>query len=314
MPVTVPIAEAISASIEDLSRDDAPQASEAPVESTPSAPPSVETEAPAPATPEPVAEAPAPVPDLPLDDESTVPVTGNIPVERHKAILNKYRSKADQLKWAESLNPQELQQKLAILEFAEQNPQEFMRRFDAAMKADPRFRQAEPTPQPVAEAKPEPDVLLSDGTLTYSQPQLDKLLEWRERQIVSRFEPVEKAFRSNQVWGEAVQKARQQLADAQQHWPGFQSAEAEIAGFLKANPTASLEQAYRSVVMTKMTTDEARIRAEERQRVLAEFQTKAGVTSTRAPAASLPPRDPETGRWRSPGEIAREEYERLTAT
>ena len=215
------------------------------------------------------------------------PAGGPLPWERHKAILEKTRKEYDEklakLSWAEKLGPQDpekVAERLRVLELAEKYPAEFA----ARIAKDPRFSQylQPPTPQPKAptqdEQMPTPDIELEDGRKFYSADQQFKLMEWQQRQIEKRYAPIETQFRGQQAWNTALQKNAQLLADART-WEGFTENEAAIKAAMMKDVRATLESAYRNVVIPKLKSDRAAIDAEARKTILAELNSKSSAST-----------------------------------
>lgn len=279
----------------------------------------------APATSEPVAGA-----ETATVAAVTAPVRrGPIPYDRHEAVLTKTRREYDEklaatqreldsLAWARA---QDAQDKLRALDLADSNPQVF---FEALLK-DPRYaalaanlrgagsnEPAKAAAAPAAAApvgdQPKPDVLLPDGTLTYSEEGLQKLLDWTatkartgaleemDRRLDERLGPVKPLIESHQtqvLWNQAVSKQRVVLEEARSKWPGFKDAEPAIKAFMgqRGNEAVSLEAAYRAVVIPKFQAD----RDSMRQQILDEINARpAAASQVRPPRAetAVPPSGP----------------------
>lgn len=251
--------------------------------SAPDSTPDVST--PAPDSPaDPVAATPQP------SDTGVAPVEkprGPIPYDRHEAVLNNVRKEYEWLK--DHGDAQTVQQKLAILRRAEQDPASFARDFVAAARLNPQELFAPPpgpAPQPQAEEPPQPDILLENGQLAYSHERQMQLLSWKERQIEQRVSqaiaPIQQRVALADMQEQATVRARQELSAAA-HWPGFAEAKQDLAAFLQANPTATLRDAYIAVVPARLAEQAKSSETQGYQKALTELQQKAGAASAPTP-------------------------------
>lgn len=182
--------------------------------------------------------------------------------------------------------------------------------------------QAAATGQPAeGDGKPQPNEQLADGSWVYSEDQLDRLMEWRERQVEARitkqiedrYKPIETQWQAQQAqvqqqkyMNETVIPQIQKQIDEARTWPMFKEHEEDITKILQSNPNASLEGAYRQVVFPKMTAD----RDKMRQELLKELQT-APVAPTSAPASRTRPTTAPQAGPRSLEEIIAEAVQTL---
>lgn len=211
---------------------------------------------------------------------------GPIPYDRHEAVLNNVRKEYEWVK--EHGDPQTVQQKLAILRRAEQDPASFVRDFVNAARLNPQELFTPPAPPaPVAPPEPpQPDILLENGQLSYSHERLQQLLAWKEAQIEQRISqtiaPIQQRVALADMQEQATVRARQELSAAQA-WPGFAEAKADMAAFLRANPTATLRDAYIAVVPARLAEQAKASETQGYQKALTELQQKAGAASAPAP-------------------------------
>ncbi len=162
-----------------------------------------------------------------------------------------------------------------------------------------------PDPEPEL-TEPEADVLLQDGTLSYSAPQQKLLLEYhlklRDKKhqdelkaIKGEIEPFAKARQETESLDAA--KARQSvvLKDARELWHGFAEHEKAVrAELLKpGNERMQLRQAYLAVVPALLKAandqrlvDESAREAELRKKVVADINKKATAGPTIAPGST----------------------------
>jgi hypothetical protein len=139
---------------------------------------------------------------------------------------------------------------------------------------------AQATPQTVADdPMPGPDDA-ENGV--YTLDGLNKLLDWQKRQaknevlkeVESKYEPIRQQYETQQRLNKLVPVVENQIKEART-WEKFNENEDKIVQFLNANPNASLETAYRVVVLPQLKAD----RDATRKQVLAELQ-KAPVAAT----------------------------------
>jgi hypothetical protein len=246
-------------------------------DSTPDVPPVASTDSPT----DSVETAPQP------SDTGVVPTEkprGPIPYDRHEAVLNNVRKEYEWVK--EHGDTQTVQQKLAILRRAEQDPAGFARDFMSAARLNPQELfgppPAPPTPAPAPEP-PQPDILLENGQLSYSHERLNQLLAWKEQQIEQRISqqiaPIQQRVAMADMQERATVRAQQELGAAAA-WPGFTEAKADMAMYLKANPTATLRDAYIAVVPARLAEQAKASETQGYQKALTELQQKAGAAST----------------------------------
>ncbi len=242
-----------------------------------------------------VVPADSPTPDAPASpvdatpqpsDTGVVPTEkprGPIPYDRHEAVLNNVRKEYEWVK--EHGDTQTVQQKLAILRRAEQDPAGFARDFMAAARLNPQelFGPPPAPPAPVAPPEPpQPDILLENGQLSYSHERLNQLLAWKEQQIEQRVSqaiaPIQQRVALADMQEQATVRAKQELSVAES-WPGFTEAKADMAAFLRTNPTATLRDAYIAVVPARLAEQAKASATEGYQKALTELQQKAGAAS-----------------------------------
>jgi hypothetical protein len=270
--------------------DDMVAAMSASEESSPSAPevstPEVSTDSVA--TPEPVSAVTA----TPPSDTGAVDEQGPIPYARHKAVLESTR---EQYKWVDKYgDASAAQQRLAVTEWMERDPVGFLRTYAANQGIDPQalFPHHQAAPPAPKEEAPAPDILLENGQETYSHGQLQKLLAFERRQLTEQFSqqlaPIQQERMVTQRQQQAYDHARQQIAKAKA-LPGFTEHEDDLKAYLKANPTATLNDAYMNVVPAKMAAALQAAGTTAYQKALTDLQTKAGAASIPAPRTAGTP-------------------------
>lgn len=160
---------------------------------------------------------------------------------------------------------------------------------------------------------PEPDEELSDGSKVYSMDGLKKLLEWNSKdtetrvvkQFEERYKPIEADWQERRRIEATLPLIRKQIEDAKT-WPLFNENEEDITKVLAADPSISLESAYRKVVFPKIIAE----RNTTRQDVLKELKT--APTSTSVPArAATKPAAPASNGPRSLEDVIKESVETL---
>jgi BMFP domain-containing protein YqiC len=277
----------------------------------------------------------APVAEDEVPDLTEVELAGKtLPLHRHKAVLTKARKAAEafeaklkELEWATSVP--DAKDRLAAIQIADTNPKLFAQVLLNDEKFAPIFKElmgaASPAPAaavpPAANAavaeKPQPDVLLPDGTLGYSQAVQDQLLAWHTQQLETKFgdmlqeklgkvDPILKEREAQTAYSKEVEKQKVIVAQARKSWPQFEKHEQEIRALLNkpGNEQMSLDEGYRTVVIPKMQADRDAMRKE----ILAEQGKKAAAPIV--PPAGKPA--PVAGK-RTTEDIIREKMNELSA-
>jgi hypothetical protein len=239
-----------------------------------------------------------------------------------------FEAKLKELEWATSVP--DAKDRLAAIQIADTNPKLFAQVLLNDEKFAPIFKElmgaASPAPAaavpPAANAavaeKPQPDVLLPDGTLGYSQAVQDQLLAWHTQQLETKFgdmlqeklgkvDPILKEREAQTAYSKEVEKqkvivaqARKSLATVREARAGDQGAAEQT----RATRQMSLDEAYRTVVIPKMQADRDAMRKE----ILAEQGKKAAAPIV--PPAGKPA--PVAGK-RTTEDIIREKMNELSA-
>ncbi len=225
-----------------------------------------------------------------------------IPYERVQKIIQTQREKAAaeaKAAYARYDSP-EFQNELRAIELARTNPAAFAQALmntpefaqylrPASTEQQPAQQTAQQQQPQVADQEPAPDVLLTDGSLTYSAQRLAEVMQWREAKLQKSFEerlaPLGEIQRERQVemkWNSALEQQRSVVADARQNWPGFKDHEHEIRQLLARDERISLEAAYRQVVLPMFKADRDKMRAE----ILAEMNRKPAAAAGVVPGAA----------------------------
>jgi hypothetical protein len=278
------------------------------------APETVETETEVEAAPEAEGEeAPAtegePTEETPTEGEPTelseAELAGPaLPLSRHKAVLTNERKKREAVEQElATYKSQDTQDKLKAIEIADQNPALFAE----LLLQDPRFAAeftrlmgGQQAPQQEASAAkaapaanvaepPQPDVLLPDGSVGYSAEASEKLAAYHAQQAEQRmqailderfgkFEPIQRNYEAQVAYNRSYQEKVVLLQNARANWPKFTEFEKQIQQYLMdpSNSRATLDEAYRAVVVPSMQTDRDKIR----QEVLAELKKKPAASNS----------------------------------
>jgi len=254
--------------------DTAASVSDAPSASTPS-----ESPTPAPATEAPTTEA----------TPSDAAPAGPIPYDRHKAILERTRDEVrsqaekalrDKLGWAERYQPDEVEQASRLYQWMRQDPNGYLAYLQGQMA----------TQKP--EEPPSPDLKAEDGTPVYSAPQMQKLLDWKTKQLQQQMEqtygPIAKQVQAQAMHQQMYSEAARTLQTARESWPLFTDLEPKIKAWMLEHPDADLRDAYIQVYAQdgqKLAKDRWRSEYE------GTTQQKADATTTRpARPANVQPR------------------------
>jgi hypothetical protein len=218
---------------------------------------------------------------------------GPIPYSRHKAVLTNVRKEYD---WVDQHGgAEQARQKLAVTRWLESDPVGFLRTMAANQNIDLRSLLPEqPAPPPKAEEPPQPDILLENGQMTYSNERMRDLLAYERTQLRQQFDseiaPIKQDYVVNQQMQRSTQTAKQQLAYARQHLPAFSDHEKEIGAVIRSamerGQNISLDQAYNAVVPAKLAERATQAETQGYQRALTEFQTKAGAAGQLTPRTS----------------------------
>jgi len=270
------------------------------------------------------------VPDL-----SEVELAGkSLPLHRHKAVLTKARKAAEaleaKLKGLEWASVPDAQEKLNAIQVADTNPELFAQVLFNDPKFGPIFKSlmgsASPAPpadvpaaatSAAAVERPQPDVLLPDGTVGYSQAAQEQMLAWHAAQMEEKFnktleerfgkvEPILQEREAQNAYTKEVERQREVVQHARKNWVQFEKHEHDIRQLInaKGNEKMTLEEAYRQVVVPKLVADRDTMRKE----ILAEQTKKADkVIAPPAPKAA-----PVAGKS-STEDIIRGAYEKLSA-
>lgn len=162
---------------------------------------------------------------------------------------------------------------------------------------------------PQQDPMPQPNKVLPDGSRVYDMEGLQALLDWQERrvtnrltsqverQLAQRLSPIEQERQYQAYVQHLLPEIDKQIAEARS-WPLFTEHEKDIVKAMQANPSLSLEGAYRQVVIPKLVNQSTQARS----RVLAELRsrtvpTAAPVTQT-GTSIQEEPQTPQEVVWR----------------
>lgn len=273
-------------------------------------------------TPAPVAATAPPSDDAP--DASTEPaLTGGIPPDRHKAILENTRAKArdealaewrQRHGWAEQIDRSQLESWSQTAARMASDPVGFWQEFGAELQNHPVYSQqlkshaARVLGQRQAvqqdDTEPQADLQTEDGTPVFSAKRQQEWRAWHDRQLEKRFEErlaplqethaqVQDARQRELIDHASTQFATQQLT-AIKALPHYEEFKGDIKAAFAAMPTpehpmgyaVNLRDAYLKVVLPQLSQ-------RERSQVMAEMKTKATATtaSPARPSTSAPMRD-----------------------
>ena len=249
-----------------------------------------------------LATTPATVQEATTDTDPTVGQM--IPYARFREVneeRSSFKGKLDKLAWAEQL-PEHAGPVMTEFyrNFASDPIGTLIREVESIAQADPNHAQAVRSAaarwlgaargqQAAQDVAPEPDLQAQDGTLVYSAPQAQKLLEWRERQfqqrIAQQIQPLQQRAAEAEaqriraeIQSNADQWAQQTYAQWKQR-PFFEDNKREIAALMQQHGYG-IADAYADVLTQKVLP---KISATERSSVVAALQQKA-VAGTTNPA------------------------------
>ncbi len=233
---------------------------------------------------------------------------GKIGVSRHQAVLTRARreheaavkSLTEKYSKYDAVEVQERLQVAEMLESGSKEAFEFMLNhpvYKGHVEEIIQARVAAAAPKPAAvEApteRPEPNIVLADGSLGYNAEGARALSEWHAAQVEKRLEakfgdidkqygPLREERESRIRFEQQVAKYTPILENARQTLPGFKDNEPAIKQYMDANRSASLHEAYARVVVPKLQADEKAIEARIREAVKADLAKGAQATPARA--------------------------------
>ncbi len=223
--------------------------------------------------------------DAPPGDATPEPTSiSPVPYERFDDVNQRYQ----RLKWAETYDPQAVQQRWQLTEWLDRDPQGFHNYLTTQLRNAGYLQQQPPTPHaPQQTAQPDtmpaPDYQYRDeqGNVQqfYSAGRMQQLVGFLENKITQRMAPLEEHIGAQQTTWRAQQDAQRILEDAAT-WPHFSEFKGQIGAAMAQDRRLSIEGAYRRVVIPE-------IRNRERQNLLAELKTKTGATTT-SPSSAQP--------------------------
>lgn len=243
---------------------------------------------------------------------------GAIPTSRHQAVLTRERRKHEAVvkeltEKVQAFEHPDIKEKIMAADLAEHRPEIFLHK---VLMNDPRYqaeinklveaklaeagKSAPAAPQPDSEM-PEADIVLADGSMVYSKEAQAKLIEWHLNRTTSSYQkelaelrqsvdPLVTQQKHSQELNQAYQRMSIVLNTAREKWPGFKQNEPKIREWMQqpANARASLEDAYRAVVVPSFATDREKMKAELRAELIKEMNSKRNTQGTK-PAATAPP-------------------------
>ena len=249
------------------------------------------------------------------DSGAAAEPVGPIPLERHKAILDRQRRELEDYRtkygWAEKVDPAHLQQMASLAQRMSADPVGFAVELVQELQTQPQYEAAlrshaarvlasRRQTAPVEEPEPEPDIVV-DNYKWYSAQQLAKRDAWLQRKIEAGLEAKLQPLTTLKQQWEQREQEQVQTAKAQdfakatyqqaQQWPYFKEHQAAIAEAFKAMPPMPDEQvgtairdAYIQVLTQKVLPS---LSSTAQQQVLTDLKRKA-VASTVNPTAPAP--------------------------
>jgi len=245
---------------------------------------------------------------------------GAIPTSRHQAVLTRERRKHEAaLKELSdkvaAFEAPDVKEKIMAADLAEHRPEIFLHKVlmndpryqaeiqklvDAKLAESGKTAAAPSEPDQSAGEKPEPDIVLSDGSMVYSKDQNEKLIAWHiasatgnyKKEITdlrSAVDPLVNRQRNEAEYQQAYSRMSEVLNKARTNWPGFKDHEPKIREWMgkPENQRASLEDAYRAVVVPSFTTDREQLKASIRAELIKEMNSKRNTQGAK-PAGSPP--------------------------
>lgn len=236
--------------------------------------------------------------------EGSAPVEGGpIPLERHKAILEKARAEAEQIRqryaWAESLNQDEVSRALGIFQDLNTDPLSFRERLQRELEAHPHL--GPQLREPKQFEMPKPALLSQDGHGVWSAEQVQSIIEHAnataearvaraEQQLLARLEGLEQRDRERVRYAEADRFSQAMVTELGQ-LPKFKDLESAIAKDFAAAPAAQTStpgDARATLLSLYLKHYQSKVASDAKTQVLSEAGKKvaAGTVDPSAGAAS----------------------------
>lgn len=155
------------------------------------------------------------------------------------------------------------------------------------------------TPPPQASSartRPQPSLRAEDGTLAYSAEQVEQLLAMHgediEKRMTGQISPLQQAqndARVEQITRQSKADAAAALADYRT-WHGWAELEPFIHEDMARDGRVTPESAYARHYQAWNKTQQAKLKSDTRQEILAEMKTAPEAPATVRPGAAMPPR------------------------
>ena len=227
---------------------------------------------------------------------------GPLPLERHKAILEKTRQDYEsRYGWARDLDRQRIEKLVQLGDLLDHDPRAAYDLMGSTLKRAG-LLDREPGGTRKDEGPPAPDLFTEDGRGAYSAERLQDVLQHFLTPYEKRLADIEGRARYADVARGAKQEADAIFARASQ-WPFFEEHREAIWEAMRDNQQLSLHDAYIQVVVP-------RVSAASRKSTLTDITRKAAAGGTSRPgngAAALPG-NPADKEWT---ELFKEEFARL---
>jgi len=260
------------------------------------------------------------------------PQKGEPPRERWDSILENAREKVrtEEFGWAKGVDRQEFESARSWLDLANQNPMQALDRFVRTIATSNEGKQAlrsymgrmlgqRPAAAPQQgqqspggeDTMPGPDIPTSESNgqpVVYSASRMHQLLEWQQRQLMTKFGEQLQPFQEDREQRQAREAQERQAAQhrnyadvsvsALEKKPGFKEHKAEIVAVYSAIPVhdprsegEKLRDAYDQVVGSKRDTI-------TRQQTVDDIRRKAGANTVPANSSAPPaPFDHKKATW-----------------
>ena len=252
----------------------------------------------------------SPPAELAADDTTLADATelqaaeaGPLPLERHKAILEKTRQDYEsRYGWSKDLDRHRVEKLVQLGDLLDENPRAAYDLMGSTLK---RAGLLETEPGGAAKKEtgpPTPDLFTEDGRGAYSAERLQEVLTHFLNPYEKRLAEIENRARYADVVRGAKQEADAIFARASQ-WPFFEEHREAIWDAMRANTQLSLHDAYITVVVPQVS-------AASRKSTMNDITRKAAAGGSSRPgngSAALPG-NPADKEW---GDLFREEFARL---
>jgi len=256
-------------------------------------------------------------PDGTSEAPGSLPNTGAIPLDRHKAVVTNTRRKAlAEYGIEETTQPKDVSTAVSLYGWLQKDPRGFVRMVQSQLGEDATAPAAAPTAKPVEDVEPKADIPLTDGRATFSEERLREWQQWHARQLTKQFDekygPIRDEHELNKLTTARKAEATHLVTQAAEQWPRFAQLKPHIKKIIANHkgpmtPTAL----YDAYIAADREHGEKILRAQWDAERSGQLTRKASASTVQpgAPRPSTPRPDSEL----TTRDIIRQEARRLAA-